>query len=797
MKTLLGLVFAGLVMVASPCGAQQALPVEGVVVDTTGAPIPDARVTLRRDSVGFENTARTDAAGHFRLPAPQAGLYDLAAETHGFSVGHLQVAVGERGTENLRVELHPGVFAEQIEVIGTTIAGGPETLRRIPGSVEVLGPEALETARVLNSSEALRKASGISVRDEEGFGLRPNIGIRGLNPTRSSKTLLLEDGVPVAFAPYGDNATYYHPPIERFESIEILKGSGQIAYGPVTVGGVINYITPGPPPEPSATLRVSGGNRGYFNGQVQGGGTWGRTGLLADYMHKEGDGSRDNVHSNLHDATLKAVVSLGSRQTLTVKGNAYAENSQVTYSGLRQAEYEANPRGNAFSHDAFTGRRYGASARHVLLLGHDAILATQVYASRFSRDWWRQSSNSAQRPNDSSDPLCAGMANLDTTCGNEGRLRDYDHLGVEPRLRFGHRLFGVASEAEVGVRAHFEVQERRQENGDTPTSRAGRRVEDNRRENQAYSAFVQNRLLAGRFTITPGVRFETIDYVRTNRLADAGRGLTGRTQVTQWVPGVGVAWSPGARAALFAGVHRGFSPPRTEDIINNTTGGAIDLDPERSWNYELGVRSRPYSGLTLDATAFRFDYENQIVPASLAGGLGATLTNGGETLHEGFELAARLDTGTLAGSQHNVFLRAAFTAVPTARFEGTRLSNVPGATSVSVSGNRLPYAPERTLTAGLGYTHPRGLTALIEAVYSSDQFGDDLNSVVPSADGQRGLIPAYTIWNATVNWDLRAWHSTVFVTAKNVLDRLYIVDRARGILPGPPRLIQAGIQARF
>jgi Fe(3+) dicitrate transport protein len=114
----------------------------------------------------------------------------------------------------------------------------------------------------------LRKVAGIQVRDEEGFALRPNISIRGLNPTRSSKVLLLEDGIPLTYAPYGDNASYYHPPIDRFESIEVLKGSGQILYGPVTVGGVINYVTPNPPQRPSGHLTLTGGNRDYFNGHI-------------------------------------------------------------------------------------------------------------------------------------------------------------------------------------------------------------------------------------------------------------------------------------------------------------------------------------------------------------------------------------------------------------------------------------------------------------------------------------------------------------------------------------------------
>jgi len=262
------------------------------------------------------------------------------------------------------------------------------------------------------------------------------------------------------------------------------------------------------------------------------------------------------------------------------------------------------------------------------------------------------------------------------------------------------------------------------------------------------------------------------------------------------VPGLGAAWSPSSATTLFAGVHRGFAPPRTEDVIGNA-GGVIELDPELSWNYEVGLRSLVRSGLSVEATGFRMDYENQIVPASLAGGLGAALTNGGRTAHAGLELAARLDAGTLAASGHNPYVRVAWTWLPVARFEGTRFSNVPGFAAVSVSGNRLPYAPQATLSATLGYAHPAGLEALVEAVRLGDQFGDDLNTVEPSADGQRGALPAATLWNATVNARLPRLRSTLFVTVKNLFDRTVLDDRALGMLPGSPRLFQAGLRVQL
>jgi outer membrane receptor for Fe3+-dicitrate len=100
----------------------------------------------------------------------------------------------------------------EVRVIAT-----PAELARIPGSATLVTPAALNPWRTTTINDVLRRVPGVTVREEEGLGLRPNIGLRGLNPTRSTKVLLLEDGIPVTFAPYGDNAAYYHPPVTRFE----------------------------------------------------------------------------------------------------------------------------------------------------------------------------------------------------------------------------------------------------------------------------------------------------------------------------------------------------------------------------------------------------------------------------------------------------------------------------------------------------------------------------------------------------------------------------------------------------
>ncbi|HNC43752.1 MAG TPA: carboxypeptidase regulatory-like domain-containing protein, partial [Acidobacteriota bacterium] len=238
----------------------------GRVSDAAGGALVGATVTLRQAAVGFEVSVQTDSTGSFQFSELLAGDYTLSASARDYALNSKPVTISDGAIATLDLTLQPGTFSEDITVVSGSIAGVPEILQRIPGTVDILEPKTLQQSRLFNFNEALRKVSGINVRDEEGFGLRPNIGIRGLNPTRSIKVLLLEDGIPLAYAPYGDNASYYHPPVERFESIEVLKGSGQIVYGPVTVGGVVNYVTPMPPTRPGGSLMLTGGNRDYFNG---------------------------------------------------------------------------------------------------------------------------------------------------------------------------------------------------------------------------------------------------------------------------------------------------------------------------------------------------------------------------------------------------------------------------------------------------------------------------------------------------------------------------------------------------
>ena len=661
--------------------------------------------------------------------------------------------------------------APQVTVIGR------DKLPELGGAGQIIGPKELETSRVLTANEALRKVPGVNVRDEEGFGLRPNIGIRGLNPTRSTKITLLEDGIPLAYAPYGDNASYYHPPIDRYRSVEVLKGASSLLFGPQTIGGVINYVTPNPPVEFGGYVQGTLGNRDYVNGRVSIGGN----GFLLDYTRKQGNGARDNLEHAVDDLNLKYVTSLTAAQALTLRANVYQEDSTVTYSGLTRTEFERQgPRYNPFKNDKFDADRLGLSATHEYDFGAGATLLTNIYYSKFDRDWWRQASNSQ-------DAQCGGAFNAARLAGTvvnpdncnsvQGRLRSYTTYGVEPRLTVPHRL----GEFQAGVKAHFEEQDRRQINGTSPAARSGTLVEDNRRQTDAYSAFLANRFTLGQFGITPIVRYESINVDRTNRLTS----VSGSTSLTRTMPGVGATWNPHADLTVFSSLHQGFAPPRVEDLIGGN-GTVTEVDPEKSTNLEFGVRAMPARWMSIQAAYFRSDFDNLVAVGSIAGG--NTPLSQGKALFEGLELGAQ--TALLNG----VFARLAYTWLPTAE-QTEAFRNVASGATIGKAGNRQPYAPKNTLTVAAGYE--RGaFRGEVEAQYVGTQFTDFANTGPISADGQRGEIDAYAVWNAALNYRFDK-SVTGFLALKNITDEAYIVDLTRGIQVGMPRLVQVGMRYGF
>lgn len=675
----------------------------------------------------------------------------------------------------------------------------PEQLERVPGATFVIRSGDLQAQRPFTVREALRQSPGIHIVDEDAFGLNLNIGMRGLDPRRSQRMMLLEDGAPIHLAPYADPSSHYHPPLERIDRIDLLRGSGQIVHGPQTVGGVIDFVSAMPPRRFGGQLAAAMGNRDYrsVHANVGAGGEWG--GLVFDALRKRGDGTRKKDEHEVTDASLRGVLDLSAQHSLFFKLGRYEEDSNISEAGMSHGRYKADPYGNPFNHDRFELVRDAAQLMHRWALGEQATLSTNFYYQKTDRASYRQIDDSADSMTANPATGCVGAARLDyenfaDLCGNKMRPRSYRVFGIEPRLDLRYEVFGIPNEAIVGVRYHHEDVTRRRFNGLTPTARersAGTTYRDwNEIEVDAWSAFVQNTLFIGDWTLTPGVRIERIELRNRARRKDfTDVDVTIRDRDTIVLPGIGATWYGLPGTTVYAGVHRGFAPPRPDDNLDPTDPDLEPVNSERSTNFELGLRSQPRAGVAVEATLFRIDFREQILPGSAVGKPHLTFANGGRSRHEGIEIGGRVDFGALLGSAHNVYLSAVYTHLFTARFDSSRSSG-----GEDVRGNRLPYAPRHLLNASIGYEHPAGFDARLGIEHVGKQFADDLNTRAPSADGQVGMISGHTMLNASFNYRVPGQDLTLFLSGANLTDRRHVVSRVNGIAVARPRQVVAGLR---
>jgi Fe(3+) dicitrate transport protein len=323
-------------------------------------------MALRRAESGASRL-RSAACGPRRgTVRPRSGVAGVA----GFAVLFFVSMTSEGQSQQLPAApdtvVGAGVVAPQavvalpaVEVIGRSAAD----VRTIPGAAHVVTARAIDAARPLSGNEVLRRVPGVHVQDEDHFGLNLNIGVRGLTPRRSSRVLLLEDGMPIHLGPYSDPTAHYQPPIESVERIEVLTGSGQILYGPQTVGGVINYVRTPLAPARGATVSLSAGSRGLLSGHLRAAERWGDAAAAAvEYTRRQGDGARRRWHHTIDDVVARGEWRHRGEGRLALKAGAYNEASRFGESGLTEAEFRADPFANPSPNDVFDLRRYAAQA---------------------------------------------------------------------------------------------------------------------------------------------------------------------------------------------------------------------------------------------------------------------------------------------------------------------------------------------------------------------------------------------------------------------------------------------------
>jgi Fe(3+) dicitrate transport protein len=685
-----------------------------------------------------------------------------------------------------------------------TIIGSASDVNDIPGSGAYLNNDDIEKFEYTDIMRLLSTVPGVYVMEEDGYGLRPNIGMRGVPLDRSEKITIMEDGVLAAPAAYSAPAAYYFPTFGRMTAIEILKGSSGVMNGPRTTGGVINMVSRQIPDQPlTGSVDLSLGEDNYRKAHAYIGGQNKEMGGLFEVFRYEADGfkqlpvDRDSGFEK-NDIMGKFSIALGqsNKHQLEFKLKYADEVSDETYLGLTSADFKASPfkRYAASQLDEMDTehKSYQINYEYEMANGNEFNLT--AYYNDFHRNWYKASkvggkslgSGAEQQASDFDHEVIDELA-VDIKANN----RDYLSKGVQAQfitdLDDHHLTFGL--------RIHEDEMDRYQWvdkytlNSDktmTLNSLGIPGTDSNRIDSaEAIAVYIHDEFSYDNLLISGGLRYENMDIERddwgkTNPERDtAAAHKENSTSVV--IPSLGVTYRLNDEVILLAGVQRGFAP---------AAPGNANAEKEEAWNYEVGTRFSA-GDLNAEFIAFYSDYEN------MHGNCTASVScdddnigdqyNAGEVEISGVEFKVGYQY-QLSGFNVPVSLSYTYSS---SEFQNDFESALGIWGDVS-KGDEIPYIPEQQLQLQVGLNNENWDFALSGRYL--DEIRTRAGSGVIAADDR---IASRTVWDVSAKYKFDEGQ-LVYVAVDNLFDKEYVGTRTHGgIQPGKYRTVQFGYTYSF
>ena len=494
-----------------------------------------------------------------------------------------------------------------------SVIGSKDDLIKSTGSVTLIDELELEKFEYDDIGRILATVPGVNIRQEDGYGLRPNIGFRGVTPERSKKINIMEDGVLVGPAPYSASAAYYFPNTTRMTAIEVTKGPSTIKYGPNTVAGTLNLISRQVPDSQEGALDVGLGTDNYGKLHAYYGDTVGDFGFLLEGLHFKADGFKEidgggDTGFDKSDLMAKFNYRLDGddySQLFELKLSYGEETSDETYLGLTDADFAENPY-----------RRYVSSQLDQMNWEHQQVqlthhiefsnfnATTRIYRNDFERDWFKVnefiSSQGGFVPSLQQilrDPTSEqNLPYYQTLTGDRDstlreilvlstNAREYYSQGMQIDFGWDLGLFGLEHEIEGGIRFHEDQIERNHiednffvRSGNLQsTGEATKPTSTNTENTEALSVYIQDTLQFQDLSITVGVRGESIDGYYQNRAPGREQDFLKKTNKI-WLPSVSAYYELSKFSGIFGGMHSGFVP--TSPVQSS------EIDTEKSVTYE-------------------------------------------------------------------------------------------------------------------------------------------------------------------------------------------------------------------
>lgn len=697
--------------------------------------------------------------------------------------------------------------AAQARTSDVLVIGSRENEAQLTGSGQFISRERITTEGSADIMHVLKKeVPGANIYGEDGYGLFPNISFRGVNSGRSSKITIMEDGVLSAPAPYSAPAAYYSPYMARMSGLEALKGSSQVLYGPSTTGGVLNYIST--PLRQSAQTHYSlfAGQDRELQVQLNHGDRVGNFSYVIELAGRQVDGfdkiipsavevyDSQNTGHKIYEPMIKLAYDIEGKyfQRFELKLGMTNMTAFESYVGLSDDDFKADPyrRYPGARFDRIDTEHRRTYLRHYLGINDDTQLTSTIYYNKFHRNWYKLNdvkvgagTFSTPNPNNAAQRgVLLGQAAGELRVRANNRI--YETAGVEQTLdaRFGmHRL-------KAGWRVHQDFERRKQwqdvfsQDATGLVTGINRGIEgtqtNSKVDARAIALYVQDEISFGQFSITPGMRFETVKFGSDN-FNNTDPRATGSIQT--YNPGVGLRYDMNDELVLFGGVYRGSALPGPGAVTSTTNP---ITKPETSLSFEAGVRSRPSRSMRLESTLFYTSLRDMLALESVA--IGQTTTTAiGKATSYGIEFKGAYDLGdALSKSWSNpYYLTATYNKAEIAG-DYTNSGYLTGK-----KGNNLPYAPELTFTVGTGF----GMGKFFFDINGS--YNGKMYKTGENLEADR--VDSFFTVDSTISYQLKP-ETKLILSAMNVLDEEYMISRSPyGARAGRPQTFLVGLQGQF
>lgn len=709
---------------------------------------------------------------------------------------------------------------QEIVVSSQQILGSKFKARNRTGSAYYISPEEIRRLGYTDINRMLKAVPGVNMYEEDGFGLRPNISLRGTKAERSERISIMEDGVLAAPAPYSAPAAYYFPNVARMEAIEVLKGSSQVQYGPFTTGGAINLVSTPIPNSFSGKANISYGSKNTFKSHTSVGSSWKHFGYMVEYLRYQSDGFKkyeDHAAKGFKRNDIIAKIRVktdhvkGVNHALELKFGYADENSDETYVGLSADDFKKTPflRYAGSQMDKLKTDHRQWVATYLLTFSNKLKITTNAYYNYFHRNWYKlndvRAGITSKEKRSIADVLVDPETNIryfDILTGKTDREeeallvrannRTYRSRGIQTRAEYRFNLNEFFFDLEFGFRYHADEEDRFQ--WDDSYSMKNKKMvlfmegihgtNANRVTSaNALAGYLLAKLRYDAWTVTAGLRYEDVDLLKKDYtkedLARSGKvRIETPNHARVLIPGVGLHYQLMPAASVFFGIHKGFAPPSAE----------LYQKPESSVNMELGTRVA-IGNFRAELIGFYNNYSNMLGSDLAASGGAGTLEqfNVGEARVKGAEFLVQYQP-LPKNCNVRLPLQVSYTYTDTEirnSFESHSWGNV-------VRGDEIPYIFKHALNMQLG----------IECKWFYANIGARYNSDMRTSPGQgtiaeREKVPANLIFDASLNVFVNKY-LTVRLNAINLTNRVYLTSRhPAGLRAGHPFGIYAGANVQF